>query len=158
MLNPQRLAVTVALLAPMLSVNAFALSPDAQEGEKHYASCNSCHNPELTPPLAPPMWGVQRRYTRQTTDKSDFINSIVTFSQSPTANKAIFKHAVEKLGLMPAISLPEQDLRNIATYIFEAQFPPPCTHWQYGVEASMKSGDLEHAEKDRRMLKKFCGK
>lgn len=39
------------------------LSASAQQGKQAFAACNACHNPELDPPLAPPMYGVKKYYT-----------------------------------------------------------------------------------------------
>jgi cytochrome c2 len=45
-------------------VKSIKYSQQAVEGEKLFASCFACHNPELDPPLAAPMYGIQRRYKR----------------------------------------------------------------------------------------------
>ena len=58
---------------------------------------------------------------------------------------------------MPPVALPDKALNDVATYIWEEQFPPPCEHWKYGVTRAENAGDMAHAEKDRRMLKRFCG-
>lgn len=140
----------------LLSVNSFALSPEATEGKSLYPACHVCHNPEMEKPLAPPMWGVQRRYKKNSLDKEDFINSMTSFVKEPTLEKAIHDEALRQLGLMPALPMPEDLLKKISTYIFEEQFLPPCTHWKIAVKNAKIRGDAEHAAKDQRMLKRFC--
>ena len=133
-----------------------ALSPEALEGQSFYPACHVCHDPELDPPLGPPMWGVQRQYKNNTLDDEDFVQTMVEFVKMPTLEKAIHKEAVKQLGLMPPLPLPDDMLSKIATYILEEKFSPPCEHWAIAVKRAMKKGDEEHAKKDRAMLKRFC--
>lgn len=51
--------ITLIFLIP---TKASAFSPEAEEGKIIYPTCFGCHNPELNPPLGPPMFGIQRRY------------------------------------------------------------------------------------------------
>lgn len=140
----------------ILPVNASALSPDASEGKQLFSICNSCHNEAQDPPLGPPMWGVKRRYQRNSLDNDDFIESIVNFVKNPTLDKAIHDQALEQMGLMPPVALPDEQLRKIASYLLEETFPPPCKHWQIAVKRAEDRGDQAHAAKDRRQLERFC--
>lgn len=137
---------------------AYALSPAGQAGKQYYPVCNACHNPTLEPPLAPPMWGIQRRYQRIAEDKAHFIDLIADFAKEPTLEKVQFRHAIPRLGLMPPVALPEQALREVATYIAEEAFPPPCTHWEASASRAQTEGDSDHARQVRRMLQRFCGR
>lgn len=152
----KKIQLLILLLLAHFSVTVFALSPEATEGKTLYPTCLACHNPELENPLGPPMWGVQRRYKKNSLDKEDFVQSMVEFVRAPTLEKAIHDEALGQLGLMPALPLPDKLLKNISTYIFEEQFPPPCTHWTIAVKRATERGDAEHAKKDQRMLKRFC--
>lgn len=144
---------TLTLLLPM---SVAALSPDATEGKQLFVICNSCHNEAQDPPLGPPMWGVQRRYQRNSLDNEDFIESIVSFVKNPTTETAIHDQALSQLGLMPPIVLPDEQLRKIASYLLEEKFPPPCKHWEIAVKRATARGDLAHAAKDSRQLDRFC--
>ena len=110
----------------------------------------------MDPPLGPPMWAVQRRYKKNTIDNEDFVQSMTNFVKKPTLETALHDIAVEQMGLMPALPLPDDLLKKIATYILEEQFPPPCAHWAIAVKRATEKGDLEHAKKDQRMLDRFC--
>ena len=140
----------------VVSCNTHALSLEAEEGKALYPSCHVCHNQEMDPPLGPPMWSVQRRYRNGTLDDEDFIERMVEFVKAPSLDTAIHDEAVAQLGLMPPLPLPDEMLRKIALYILEEQFAPPCAHWQIAVKRAEAKGDLEHARKDRTMLKRFC--
>ena len=145
------------LLCTMLyTVNNSALSPEAEEGKSLYPMCHVCHNQAMDPPLGPPMWGVQRRYKRNTLDNKDFIKSMVNFVKAPTLETAIHDEALGQLGLMPPMPLPDEMLTKIAAYILEEQFPPPCEHWRIAVKRAEAKGDMEHARKDQNQLKRFC--
>lgn len=147
----------LALFASLVSVPVLALSPEAEKGKDQFAACNACHNAELNPPLAPPIWGIQRRYKMQAMDRETFIDQLAGFVGAPSADSALFAQAVTRFGLMSAVALPEEELRNIAAYIWEESFEPPCEHWKAGAEIAMKEGDQAHAAKDLQMLKRFCG-
>ena len=140
----------------LYATNCHALSPEANEGKSLYPACHVCHNQEMDPPLGPPMWGVQRRYKIGTLDDEDFVQSMVDFVKSPSLENAKHDEAVERLGLMPAMPLPDDMLEKISTYILEEQFPPPCTHWRIAVKRAKERGDSEHAQKDQNMLDRYC--
>ena len=148
--------ILLALVTVFFSSSSLALSPDAEEGKILYPACSVCHDQKLDPPKGPPMWGVQRRYKMEFDDGKEFIEKMVTFVKAPSLDTAIHDKAVKSMGLMPPMPLPDEMLRNISTYILEENFPPPCDHWRIAVKRAEKSGDMEHAEKDRRMLKRFC--
>lgn len=147
---------TLLLIVFIFPTASFALSPEATEGKALYPSCHVCHNQALDPPLGPPMWGVQRRYKRTTLDDEDFVKSMVEFVKAPSLDKVKHDVAVEQMGLMPPLPLPDEMLKKIATYILEEEFPPPCAHWEIAVKRAESKGDLQHAEKDRRQLERFC--
>ncbi|MCB1758239.1 MAG: cytochrome C [Gammaproteobacteria bacterium] len=148
------LATLVAtLLFPPL---ATALTPAAEEGKLLYPACHVCHNPQMDPPLGPPMWGVKRRYQNGTLDERDFVVSMVEFVKNPSLERAIHDEAVAQMGLMPPMPLPDEMLEKIAAYIHEAEFPPPCDHWKIAVNRAIQRGDPGHAKKDQQMLERFC--
>lgn len=134
------------------------LSPEAQAGHRLYAVCHSCHDAEKWPPLGPPMFGVQRRYKRATEGKAAFVERMVTFIETPKAETAVMEHPVERFGLMPALPLGKAPLSQIAAYVFEAKFPPPCTHWTHAMAEGAKAEkvDEDHMRKDHKMFDKFC--
>jgi len=144
------------LIATLFSTSSMALSPEATEGKALYPTCHVCHNQAMDPPLGPPMWGVQRRYKNNTIDDEDFVQSMVDFVKNPSLETAKHDMAVEQMGLMPPLPLPDDLLKKIATYILEERYPPPCEHWAIAVKRAKEKGDLAHAKKDQRMLDRFC--
>lgn len=148
--------LTILLGSLVFTVSSHALSPEAIEGKVLFPSCDVCHDQSNTPALGPPMWGVQRRYKKDTTDKADFIQRMTSFVKAPTMEAAIHDEARGQLGLMPALPLPDEMLNKISAYIFEEQFPPPCDHWRYAVKKAKEGGDSDHAIKDQRQLDRFC--
>ena len=152
----RKLQYLLLLSTTLFSASSIALSPEAIEGKSLYPTCHVCHNQEMDPPLGPPMWGVQRRYRNNTIDDEDFIQSMASFVKKPTLENAKHDMAVERMGLMPPLPLPDELLIKIATYILEEQFPPPCAHWSIAVKKSTETGDLEQAKKEQGMLNRFC--
>ena len=151
-----RAQVVILFSAMLYAANSNALSSDAVEGKALYPACHVCHNQAMDPPLGPPMWGVQRRYKRGTMDDEDFVKTMVNFVKTPTLETALHDMAVEQLGLMPPMPLPDEMLTKISTYILEEQFPPPCDHWRIAVKRAKAKGDISHAKQDQRQLDRFC--
>jgi len=150
----QRLFFLTAMI--FTATPGFALSPEAEEGKAFYPACNVCHDAEQTPPLGPPMWGVQNRYRKASTDDAEFVSKMVAFVKSPSMESALMHNPVKELGLMPPLPLPDEMLKKIAAYILEENFPPPCTHWEFAVKRATEQGDMAHAKKDQKKFDKFC--
>lgn len=91
------------------------------------SSCFICHSP--TAPensrLAPPMEAVKRRYLRTYPKMEDFTQAMVDFVANPTEEKVLMFGAVDRFNLMTPVPFPEEDLRAIATYIYEYELEQP---------------------------------
>ena len=146
------------ITAPVVSAedNTAPLSAAALQGEKSFAICQGCHDASLNPPKAPPMFGVQKFYKRQYESKDEFVRAIVEFVEKPSNDNALLKMPVKKLGLMPALPLGSDTLTPIASYIYEAQFEPPCDHWAHALKASGGHGGKGHRRQVESMYEKFC--
>ncbi len=153
-LNMRLLLLT--LLFGITFLQAKELSEDAQAGKKLFKSCNACHDANLSPPLAPPMFAIQKKYSRVTTDKQAFVDKVTSFVAHPSKNASLFPQAIAKLGLMPTLGFPKQDVEKIASFIYENKFEYPCGHWKAGMKMAKTSDDMEHYKQDKRKLEKFC--
>lgn len=151
----KQLVIASMFLIAASSVNA--LSPMAEAGKTHFALCNTCHNPDLDPPLGAPMFGIQRRYTRAYGSQEEVSKRIVAFVQQPSKDKALMRNAVKNLGLMPALPLPEETLTQIAHYIYEESFAPPCKHWEIAMKRLQDQPEQAgHLMRDKRKYQRFC--
>jgi len=139
----------LSYLLLIVALNTLALTPDAEKGETAIAACMACHNAELIPPLAPPFYVVQTRYQREYDDKTDFIQAISDWAKTPTLEKALMKHPIQKLGLMPAMPLPDEMLSQIGAYIYEQEFEPPCNHWAAVLKNSESTSINQKGQKKR---------
>jgi cytochrome c551/c552 len=146
----------IATLALFCATQALALSPDAETGKTFFPACDACHNPNLNPPLGPPMFGIQRQYQRKYETREAFIDSIVQYVKQPQETQALMKEAIEQLKIMPAMPLPDNMLRTIATYMFEADFPPPCAHWQLAIEKDKATGNEKSLQRHQFQYERFC--
>lgn len=133
------------------------LSTSAQEGAKSFEVCNTCHNVALDPPKAPPMWGISNRYQKAFPDKETFVAAVVDFVSHPSMDKVIMQRPAQKMGLMPPMPLPKEQLTNIANYMYEYPFPPPCEHWKIAVKNAEAKGEVDdHIEQDKKKIQRFC--
>lgn len=90
--------------------------------------CYACHS--VTTKLhdeiiAPPMIAVKKRYSMQFDNKEDFVNAVVAYAHDPKAENALMIGAVNKFKAMPKQAFQEEDLKKIATYIYDNEIETP---------------------------------
>jgi mono/diheme cytochrome c family protein/cytochrome c556 len=141
----------------LLTANASACDNTLAEGKKLLQeNCLSCHGADLDPPLAPPMFGVQKRYKMDSADRAEFIRKITEFVQQPSQEKALMKRAIKHVGLMPEVDVAEDDLQKIVTYIHDASFAIPCNHLKAAMKMAKEKGDAQHFNHAQSRFKKMC--
>jgi len=145
-------------VAMLVASNANA-SDKMEEGKRLFnENCLVCHNAELDPPQAPPMFGVQKHYKRATADRDAFIEKVTAFAMDPTDDKAILRMAVDHLGVMPNPGVEESDVRKIAAYIHDEKFVLPCGHLKAAMKMAKADGDMKHFNKANKRFNKMCSK
>ena len=103
------------------SENAEALALFKQ---KCYA-CHSVTTKSHDEIIAPPMIAVKKRYSMQFDNKENFVNAVVAYAADPKAENALMIGAVNKFKAMPKQAFSEDDLKKIATYIYENKIETP---------------------------------
>ena len=90
--------------------------------------CLICHGgaPSHDELIAPPMVAVQRRYKVQFDNKEDFVNGMVAWGLSPTAETALMRGAVKEFNIMPKPATKEEDLKTIAAFIYDNELEQPA--------------------------------
>ena len=85
------------------------------------SKCFSCHNPnmEIDNRLAPPIFKVREHYLTDSITKVEFANSIWKFVQNPSEDLSIMPGAVRNFNLMPKQNFKEEDVKIIASYLFD---------------------------------------
>ena len=118
--NP--LLLLLALL-PTISVQA---DDEAVGREKFKVYCMSCHQFDMGPQMvAPPIFAVKNHYLQVHPEKGDFVRSVKTWVPAPAIEKSLMPGAVKRFNLMPPLTLPEEDLEAIATFLYEANLREP---------------------------------
>jgi len=145
------LSSALILFTTQVSANAVDKGKSLYEG-----NCLSCHDANLDPPLAPPMFGVKHFYSRASYSEQDFIDQFTAFTLDPAQNEALMKDAVVVLGKMPNLGMAKEDVLLISKYIFDTTFPPPCNHWIAGMKRAKAEGDMKHFKKDQKQYNKMC--
>ncbi|MEE9904737.1 cytochrome c [Chlorobium sp.] len=125
-----------AAAAPVDALGSGKVSADdaRNKGESIYrSSCMVCHSLAPPPKAAPPVKGLARHYRESFKSRREAVDHMVVFMQKPDASKAVCrKEAIKRFGLMPAMSLPESDLRKVSEWVWD-QYDP-----------GMKPGDHQH--------------
>ncbi len=149
--------MVLAATGILLTANAYAGDAASSEGQKLFQeNCLACHNAELDPPMAPPMFGVQKRYKMASSDRAEFIRKITEFVRQPSEEKALLKMAIKHVGLMPAVDVAEDDMKQIAAYIHDASFAVPCKHWKAAMKMAKAKGDMQHFNKAENRFNRLC--
>ncbi len=149
--------ILLAGLSLAMTTQAAASDKTFMEGKKLFQeNCLTCHNAELEPAQAPPMFGVQMKYKMATKDKTAFVDKVTAFATNPTEDKALLKMPVKMLGVMPNMGFEEDDVRKIAAYIHDETFEPPCNHWKHAAEKFKQEGKMKMYQKHQKKYDMMC--
>ncbi|TNE72646.1 hypothetical protein EP331_06500 [bacterium] len=91
--------------------------------------CYSCHNPKSESHdaiLAPPFVAVKKRYMMSYADKEAFVNAVSSFAKNPNQDKALMRGAIGQYGMMVPAPFTEEQLKQVATYLFENEIEAPA--------------------------------
>lgn len=98
----------------------------SQDGKSLFESlCMSCHVVSGQPTVAPPVFGMKNHVVQAYPGREDFINYIVQWVQQPDASNSLMPGAVRRFGVMPALPYPEEQVREIAAFLFDTDFKMP---------------------------------
>ncbi len=100
--------------------------------------CYICHSVDSKSHdniIAPPMVAVKKRYLRIYDDKQSFVNAFSEWSVDPKKENAIMRGAVAQFNVMPNQNFTDEEIRKIATYIFDNELEYP--EWFESHEESM---------------------
>ncbi len=103
-------------------------SNDAEALKLFQQKCYACHSVATKSHdeiIAPPMIAVKKRYSMQYDNKEDFVNAVVAYASDPKAENALMIGAVNQFKAMPKQAFSEDDLKKIATYIYENKIETP---------------------------------
>jgi len=92
--------------------------------QKCYA-CHSVITKSHDEIIAPPMIAVKKRYSMQYDNKEEFVNAVVAYAKDPKAENALMPGAINQYKAMPKQAFEEDDLKKIATYIYENNIETP---------------------------------
>ena len=84
------------------------------------SQCSTCHNPDAaaTTGIAPTMAEVKIAYLDGGETLESFAREMEVFLQNPSADKARMPEAVKKYGVMPKLSLTQEQVMAVAAYIY----------------------------------------
>ena len=120
------IAITVIFFAVTIFADDNKNSSGSQLFDQH---CKVCHGltggMNMDKRIAPPIAGVRMHYLNVHNDKESFIDAITSWLEKPDANKSLMPGAIRHFNLMPAISVPKEDAKIIAEYIFEGDIEMP---------------------------------
>ncbi len=89
--------------------------------------CYICHDATASEDrrLAPPMIAIKKRYIFKGTTKEEFISTMQEWIKNPNEKDAKMFGAVRRFGVMQKLPYPEQDIKQIADYMFDNKIEQP---------------------------------
>ncbi len=118
----------LVMLVPALIILGFAADqektdPKLDKGKAvFYKSCAVCHSYGPPPKTAPPMLGISQHYHEnfKDADTEKAVAYMVDFMKKPSKEKSmLLPIGLEKWGLMPAMNLPDEELRAVAYWTWQ---------------------------------------
>ena len=92
----------------------------AGDGEELYGQlCASCHTPNASVKIAPPIFAVVDHVRQAYPQRDDFISQVVEWVDEPKAEVALMPGAIRKFNLMPKLGYSQSDVEKIAAYLFD---------------------------------------
>ncbi|MBP8793211.1 MAG: DUF3365 domain-containing protein [Lutibacter sp.] len=93
------------------------------------SNCFACHSPKgaIDDRIAPPMVMIKEYYISENENISEeeFIKNLIAFIQNPTAKISKIPEAIERYGLMPKMNFTEEQITQIAKYIYHSKLEEP---------------------------------
>jgi cytochrome c2 len=93
--------------------------------KKNCYACHSVSTKSHDDIIAPPMIAVKKRYLMEFDTKDAFVKAIVAYASNPKTESALMTGAVNKFKVMPKQAFKREDLKKIATYIYENKIETP---------------------------------
>jgi cytochrome c553 len=108
-------------------VQELELPPVSTARQNIEAVCYVCHSPNQGPDerIAPPLEIPKRNYLASTNSRDEFVDKMVQFILNPTAQQSLMHSDVEQYGLMDPVGFSEQEVREIAEYIYDNDLERP---------------------------------
>jgi mono/diheme cytochrome c family protein len=99
-------------------------SANTKDGKAIFTeSCSVCHSISPPPKNAPPIIPLASHYHLKFKTKKEGVDHLVAYMKSPNKDKAVDTQAITRFGLMPALSLPDSELRTVAEWVWDQYNP-----------------------------------
>lgn len=113
-----------------VSKNTKAISTESQaQNAKALMTnlCYTCHNPETSHEelIAPPMIAIKMNYLRDVNTEKEFADALWSFVEKPSQDKVKMKGAEKRFGLMPYQAYDKDDIKAIASYMYQYELEKP---------------------------------
>jgi cytochrome c len=110
----------VAGCVSMATVSLAAVPDGATVFERN---CSVCHSIAPPPKTAPPIAPLANKYHQRFQTKAEGVAHLMAFLKKPDKQKSIDPQAITRFGLMPAIALPDAELRAVAEWFWNQSNP-----------------------------------
>ncbi|MGB0525569.1 MAG: c-type heme family protein [Flammeovirgaceae bacterium] len=124
--------------------------------------CFACHSPEATGNnrIAPPFHAIKQHYMQDGMKYPPFHAAMKLFLSNPSEKQAKMRHAVERFGLMPKMSLTDAQVKAVTTYLYHTDIEKSGWHLsgkpgaEMSKDKSYKEQGMEYAMATKAVLGK----
>lgn len=119
------------------------------------SNCFACHNPnpDLITRVAPTLAEIKIAYKHKYEKQDEFSKAILEYMNDPKKENTLMNDAVEKYGVMPKMNFTQEDLKQIAAYLYSSEIEKEG--WYKNVYPEEKQ---KYAEDDSKLTVKDKGR
>jgi len=90
-------------------------------------NCFVCHSPDadMDKRVAPPMFAIKKHYISESTTQEEFTRDLIAYVTNPVEENTKMPGAIRKFGVMPKMGFSEDQITQIAAYIFNTELEAP---------------------------------
>jgi mono/diheme cytochrome c family protein len=113
--------IAVVLIAVLLGTASAESASTIPDGKAVFErNCSVCHSVNPPPKSAPPIVPIAASYHRKFASKAAGVSHMAAFMRSPSkATSKVDPEAIARFGLMPAMTLDEEELQAVAGWVWD---------------------------------------
>jgi Spy/CpxP family protein refolding chaperone len=114
-----------------LSQASFASDDKHEAGEQLFKTyCTVCHGAsvggmDMSKRVAPPIAAVRLHYIDTYPDEASFVQAVSGWVEKQDESKSLMRGAINKFKIMPPITVPKEDAKKIAAFIYSGGIEKP---------------------------------
>ena len=126
-------------------------------------NCFSCHSADASSEnnISPTIASIKNHYMADIPSEVQFVQNFIDFLVNPSEKTSKMPEAIKQYGLMPKMSFSEEQMKNMAIYVYNTPLEKPNWHEKYYAEEknkySTRSEEITPIEKGKQFAMQTKG-